>query len=160
MPSSEEMAFDPNFSPAGVPAAPNRPVAQERSCTSVILRWLPPSSTGNCTISGYTVEYREEGAPPPLPPLLSSLSPKEVLPSHNTVCFHAFYQLSLLISSNLGLRPGFSCFWSQTPSKIFAKMIITHGRWQSTFTCSYLLNKPDHPDRDNQAHFTGEEAKA
>lgn len=49
------------FSPQGVPAAPNRPIAQERSCTSVILRWLPPSSTGNCTISGYTVEYREEG---------------------------------------------------------------------------------------------------
>ncbi|XP_061050258.1 kalirin isoform X5 [Eubalaena glacialis] len=46
----------------GVPAAPNRPIAQERSCTSVILRWLPPSSTGNCTISGYTVEYREEGS--------------------------------------------------------------------------------------------------
>ncbi|XP_059866771.1 kalirin-like isoform X4 [Delphinus delphis] len=46
----------------GVPAAPNRPIAQERSCTSVILRWLPPSSTGNCTISGYTVEYREEDA--------------------------------------------------------------------------------------------------
>ncbi|NWR26666.1 KALRN protein, partial [Tachuris rubrigastra] len=45
-----------------VPAAPNRPIAQERSCTSVILRWLPPSSTGNCTISGYTVEYREEGS--------------------------------------------------------------------------------------------------
>lgn len=51
----------PVFSPQGVPAAPNRPIAQERSCTSVILRWLPPSSTGNCTISGYTVEYREEG---------------------------------------------------------------------------------------------------
>jgi len=49
------------FSSQGVPAAPNRPIAQERSCTSVILRWLPPSSTGNCTISGYTVEYREEG---------------------------------------------------------------------------------------------------
>ncbi|NXY33973.1 KALRN protein, partial [Pomatorhinus ruficollis] len=46
----------------GVPAAPNRPIAQERSCTSVILRWLPPTSTGNCTISGYTVEYREEGS--------------------------------------------------------------------------------------------------
>uniref|UniRef100_A0A8C6YE11 Kalirin n=1 Tax=Naja naja TaxID=35670 RepID=A0A8C6YE11_NAJNA len=46
----------------GVPAAPNRPIAQERSCTSVILRWLPPSSTGNCNISGYTVEYREEGS--------------------------------------------------------------------------------------------------
>ncbi|KAK9410532.1 kalirin [Crotalus adamanteus] len=44
----------------GVPAAPNQPIAQERSCTSVILRWLPPSSTGNCTISGYTVEFREE----------------------------------------------------------------------------------------------------
>ncbi|NXR99013.1 KALRN protein, partial [Oxylabes madagascariensis] len=46
----------------GVPAAPNRPIAQERSSTSVILRWLPPTSTGNCTISGYTVEYREEGS--------------------------------------------------------------------------------------------------
>ncbi|KAL4677606.1 hypothetical protein H8959_020280 [Pygathrix nigripes] len=51
-----------NLCISGVPAAPNRPIAQERSCTSVILRWLPPSSTGNCTISGYTVEYREEGS--------------------------------------------------------------------------------------------------
>ncbi|GCC29200.1 hypothetical protein chiPu_0007637 [Chiloscyllium punctatum] len=45
----------------GVPAAPGRPIAQERSNSSVILRWLPPASTGNCTISSYTVEYREEG---------------------------------------------------------------------------------------------------
>ncbi|ERE74960.1 kalirin-like protein [Cricetulus griseus] len=54
--------LNPNFIQEGVPAAPNRPIAQERSCTSVILRWLPPASTGNCTISGYTVEYREEGS--------------------------------------------------------------------------------------------------
>ncbi|XP_041434121.1 kalirin isoform X4 [Xenopus laevis] len=46
----------------GVPGAPSQPLAQERSSTSVILRWLPPTSTGNCTISGYTVEYKEEGA--------------------------------------------------------------------------------------------------
>ncbi|XP_059822545.1 kalirin isoform X4 [Hypanus sabinus] len=46
----------------GVPAAPGRPIAQERSNSSVILRWLPPASTGNCTISSYTVEYREEGS--------------------------------------------------------------------------------------------------
>uniref|UniRef100_A0A6I8PGU4 non-specific serine/threonine protein kinase n=1 Tax=Ornithorhynchus anatinus TaxID=9258 RepID=A0A6I8PGU4_ORNAN len=45
----------------GVPAAPTRPIAQERSCSSVLLHWQPPPSTGNCTISGYTVEYREEG---------------------------------------------------------------------------------------------------
>ncbi|XP_071978224.1 kalirin isoform X14 [Engystomops pustulosus] len=47
----------------GVPGAPCQPIAQERSSTSVILRWLPPSSTGNCTISGYTVEYKDEGSP-------------------------------------------------------------------------------------------------
>ncbi|XP_053326998.1 kalirin isoform X2 [Spea bombifrons] len=46
----------------GVPGAPIQPVAQERSSTSVILRWLPPASTGNCTISGYTAEYKEEGS--------------------------------------------------------------------------------------------------
>ncbi|XP_077305859.1 kalirin isoform X3 [Lithobates pipiens] len=46
----------------GVPGAPSQPVAQERSSSSVILRWLPPSSTGNCTISGYTVEYKDEGS--------------------------------------------------------------------------------------------------
>ncbi|CAH2304994.1 kalirin isoform X4 [Pelobates cultripes] len=46
----------------GVPGAPIQPVAQDRSSSSVILRWLPPSSTGNCTISGYTVEYKEEGS--------------------------------------------------------------------------------------------------
>lgn len=56
-----DAGFDIVSSSQGVPAAPNRPIAQERSCTSVILRWLPPTSTGNCTISGYTVEYREEG---------------------------------------------------------------------------------------------------
>ncbi|KAG9466857.1 hypothetical protein GDO78_015966, partial [Eleutherodactylus coqui] len=47
----------------GVPGAPSQPIAQERSSTSVIIRWLPPSSTGNCTISGYTVEYKDEGSP-------------------------------------------------------------------------------------------------
>ncbi|KAM4026041.1 kalirin isoform 3-T3 [Anomaloglossus baeobatrachus] len=47
----------------GVPGAPSQPIAQERSSTSVILRWLPPASTGNCTISGYTVEYKDEGSP-------------------------------------------------------------------------------------------------
>ncbi|CAJ0965631.1 unnamed protein product [Ranitomeya imitator] len=46
----------------GVPGAPSQPIAQERSSTSVILRWLPPSSTGYCTISGYTVEYKDEGS--------------------------------------------------------------------------------------------------
>ncbi|XP_040214233.1 kalirin isoform X2 [Rana temporaria] len=46
----------------GVPGAPSQPVAQERNSSSVILRWLPPSSTGNCTISGYTVEYKDEGS--------------------------------------------------------------------------------------------------
>ncbi|XP_039613341.1 kalirin isoform X3 [Polypterus senegalus] len=46
----------------GVPAAPVQPMAQERSSTSVILRWLPPANTGNCAISGYTVEYKQEGS--------------------------------------------------------------------------------------------------
>ncbi|KAM4626279.1 kalirin isoform 4-T4 [Discoglossus pictus] len=46
----------------GVPGAPSQPIAQERSRSSVILRWLPPSSTGNCTITAYTVEYKEEGS--------------------------------------------------------------------------------------------------
>lgn len=63
MPRSAEAALAPLCVSTGVPAAPNRPIAQERSCTSVILRWLPPASTGNCTISGYTVEYRKEGMP-------------------------------------------------------------------------------------------------
>ncbi|MGH0162186.1 UNVERIFIED_CONTAM: hypothetical protein FKN15_042395 [Acipenser sinensis] len=48
----------------GVPTAPSRPEAQERGCTSVILHWLPPASKGNCAISSYTVEYREEDSLP------------------------------------------------------------------------------------------------
>ncbi|RXN00573.1 Kalirin [Acipenser ruthenus] len=48
----------------GVPTAPSRPEAQERGCTSVILRWLPPASKGNCAISSYAVEYREEDSLP------------------------------------------------------------------------------------------------
>ncbi|KAK7168648.1 hypothetical protein R3I93_004842 [Phoxinus phoxinus] len=44
----------------GIPAAPARPVAQEASSTAVIVHWLPPVSSGNSTISSYTVEYRQE----------------------------------------------------------------------------------------------------
>ncbi|XP_029112845.1 kalirin-like isoform X1 [Scleropages formosus] len=44
----------------GIPAAPGRPVAQEASSTAVIVHWLPPASSGNCTVSSYTVEYRQE----------------------------------------------------------------------------------------------------
>ena len=150
--------------PVGVPAAPNRPIAQERSCTSVILRWLPPSSTGNCTISGYTVEYREEGAPsPPALLFLSSLSLKEGLQSHKTICLYAFHQLFLLVSPNSAQRPqcrATATFDLKHRAGFFARMIMTHGRLQSTFTCTSLLNQPDHSDRDHRAHFTDEEAKA
>ncbi|XP_053482979.1 kalirin [Ictalurus furcatus] len=44
----------------GVPAAPARPVAQEASSTAVVVHWLPPASLGNCAITSYTVEYRQE----------------------------------------------------------------------------------------------------
>ncbi|XP_061081598.1 kalirin [Conger conger] len=44
----------------GIPAAPARPVAQEASSTAVIVHWLPPASSGNCAVSSYTVEYRQE----------------------------------------------------------------------------------------------------
>ncbi|XP_072541978.1 kalirin isoform X5 [Salminus brasiliensis] len=44
----------------GVPAAPARPVAQEASSTAVVVHWLPPASSGNCAITSYTVEYRQE----------------------------------------------------------------------------------------------------
>ncbi|XP_027020156.2 kalirin isoform X5 [Tachysurus fulvidraco] len=44
----------------GVPAAPARPVAQEASSTAVMVHWLPPASLGNCAITSYTVEYRQE----------------------------------------------------------------------------------------------------
>ncbi|XP_066542193.1 kalirin isoform X4 [Hoplias malabaricus] len=44
----------------GVPAAPARPVAQEACSTAVVVHWLPPSSSGNCAITSYTVEYRQE----------------------------------------------------------------------------------------------------
>ncbi|KAJ8253326.1 hypothetical protein GJAV_G00211660 [Gymnothorax javanicus] len=44
----------------GIPGAPARPVAQEASSTAVIVHWLPPASSGNCAVSSYTVEYRQE----------------------------------------------------------------------------------------------------
>ncbi|XP_031413764.1 kalirin isoform X2 [Clupea harengus] len=44
----------------GIPSAPARPVAQEASSSAVIVHWLPPASSGNCTVSSYTVEYRQE----------------------------------------------------------------------------------------------------
>lgn len=36
-------------------------MAQEASSTAVIVHWLPPASSGNCAVSSYTVEYRQEG---------------------------------------------------------------------------------------------------
>ncbi|XP_039890053.1 kalirin isoform X3 [Simochromis diagramma] len=44
----------------GIPAAPVRPVAQEASSTAVMIHWLPPASSAHCTVSSYTVEYRQE----------------------------------------------------------------------------------------------------
>ncbi|XP_030643161.1 kalirin isoform X2 [Chanos chanos] len=44
----------------GIPAAPARPVAQEASSTAVIVHWVPPASSGNCAVSSYTVDYRQE----------------------------------------------------------------------------------------------------
>uniref|UniRef100_UPI003AAE5F69 kalirin n=1 Tax=Centroberyx gerrardi TaxID=166262 RepID=UPI003AAE5F69 len=44
----------------GIPAAPGRPVAQEASSTAVMLHWAPPASSAHCSVSSYTVEYRQE----------------------------------------------------------------------------------------------------
>ncbi|XP_060908991.1 kalirin-like isoform X2 [Labrus mixtus] len=44
----------------GIPAAPGRPVAQEASSTAVMIHWTPPASSAHCTVSSYTVEYRQE----------------------------------------------------------------------------------------------------
>uniref|UniRef100_A0AAY4EB72 non-specific serine/threonine protein kinase n=1 Tax=Denticeps clupeoides TaxID=299321 RepID=A0AAY4EB72_9TELE len=44
----------------GIPVAPARPVAQEASSTAVVVHWLPPANSGNCSVSSYTVEYRQE----------------------------------------------------------------------------------------------------
>lgn len=51
----------PDLSLAGIPAAPGRPVAQEASSSAVMVHWPPPASSTHCTISSYTVEYRQEG---------------------------------------------------------------------------------------------------
>ncbi|KAF3843468.1 hypothetical protein F7725_002317 [Dissostichus mawsoni] len=44
----------------GIPAAPGRPVAQEASSTAVMIQWPPPASSAHCSVSSYTVEYRQE----------------------------------------------------------------------------------------------------
>ncbi|CAJ1079028.1 kalirin isoform X2 [Xyrichtys novacula] len=44
----------------GIPAAPGRPVAQEASSTAVVVHWPPPASSAHCSVSSYTVEYRQE----------------------------------------------------------------------------------------------------
>lgn len=49
------------LSPAGIPAAPGRPVAQEASSTAVMVHWPPPASSAHSAVSSYTVEYRQEG---------------------------------------------------------------------------------------------------
>eukprot|EP00079_Xenopus_tropicalis_P030110 XP_012825853.1 PREDICTED: kalirin, RhoGEF kinase isoform X1 [Xenopus tropicalis] len=84
----------------GVPGAPSQPLAQERSSTSVILRWLPPTSTGNCTISGYTVEYKEEGAQLWQQSVASTLDTYLVL---EDLCPGARYQFRVSASNPWGI---------------------------------------------------------
>lgn len=47
--------------PAGIPAAPGRPVAQEASTSAVMVHWEPPALSTHCAVSSYSVEYRQEG---------------------------------------------------------------------------------------------------
>lgn len=47
--------------PAGIPAAPGRPVAQEASISAVMVHWAPPALSTHCAVSSYSVEYRQEG---------------------------------------------------------------------------------------------------
>ncbi|XP_075466191.1 kalirin-like [Ascaphus truei] len=84
----------------GVPSAPGRPLAQERSSYSVILRWLPPSSTGNCTISSYTMEYREEGSPVWQQSVASTLDTYLVL---EDLCPGSQYQFRVSASNPWGI---------------------------------------------------------
>ncbi|XP_023695750.1 kalirin-like isoform X2 [Paramormyrops kingsleyae] len=44
----------------GVPPAPSKPVAQQAGSTAVLVHWIPPTNLGNCTVTSYTVEYRQE----------------------------------------------------------------------------------------------------
>lgn len=36
-------------------------MAQEASSTAVMVHWPPPASSAHCSVSSYTVEYRQEG---------------------------------------------------------------------------------------------------
>ncbi|KAK1788735.1 hypothetical protein P4O66_002438 [Electrophorus voltai] len=60
----QKMGLGSIFTPTSVPAAPVRPVAQEASSMAVVVHWGPPASSGNCAITSYTVEYRQEGNVP------------------------------------------------------------------------------------------------
>lgn len=146
----------PRLCPAGVPAAPNRPIAQERSCTSVILRWLPPASTGNCTISGYTVEYREEGGPPVCLLLLVTRAFGAV--HHWSPCPPSAAPSCVPQLGTRASAPDCSAFSNlKHPVVVFHNM-VTHGGFLSAFTCTSPLSAPRDPVKP--AHSTHREAKA
>ena len=43
------------------PSSPSKPTVTEITSSSVIVKWNPPASDGNSTITAYTVECKETG---------------------------------------------------------------------------------------------------
>ncbi|XP_066544670.1 kalirin isoform X3 [Amia ocellicauda] len=118
----------------GIPTAPSRPVAQEASSTAVILHWLPPASSGNCAISNYTVEYRQE----------DSLIWQQSLESTADTCIKIE---DLLPGGHYQFRVSASNPWGVSPPSEPSNMVTLHSaesydgtdiQWKDNFESAYM----------------------
>ncbi|XP_056611720.1 kalirin isoform X2 [Triplophysa dalaica] len=118
----------------GIPAAPARPVAQESSSTSVIVHWLPPASSGNSSISSYTVEYRQEDS---LVWQQSVVSTTDVCVKIENLIPGGHYQFRVSASNPWGISP------SSEPSNMVTLPSIasTHDgtgiHWKDNFEAAF-----------------------
>ncbi|XP_041924915.1 kalirin isoform X2 [Alosa sapidissima] len=85
----------------GIPSAPARPVAQEASSSAVIVHWLPPASSGNCAVSSYNVEYRQEDSLV----WLQSVSTSDVCVKIEDLIPGGHYQFRVSASNPWGVSP-------------------------------------------------------
>uniref|UniRef100_UPI00358F831F kalirin-like isoform X2 n=1 Tax=Myxine glutinosa TaxID=7769 RepID=UPI00358F831F len=119
----------------GVPGAPGRPVAQNRSSASVLLRWYTPVITGNCPISSYTVEYHEEGQPCWEPVVTSTVESflliEELKPGHR-------YQFRVSASNPWGISsPSEPSEFIKLPDNQDARFDGLNVFWKSNFDSTY-----------------------
>ncbi|XP_041662585.1 kalirin isoform X1 [Cheilinus undulatus] len=117
----------------GIPAAPGRPVAQEASSTAVMIHWPPPASSAHCSVSSYTVEYRQEDS------LIwqQVASSREECVQIDTLIPGGHYQFRVRASNRWGVGPPSEASNMVTLSSTNSGYDGTGIQWKENFESSF-----------------------